>query len=922
MSSLVPPPFPVKGVSIEKSPKLKSARKKVAPTRSARRVKNGAVSTGTDVTHVVKVTVLGLAGITVDRSKCRYSPEDEDLPASPSKMRAVVAFSRNSVIKGTTTLSKPLTRSPNEDVVLATPETEEEVPFVAKSASGDDAATQTTGSTGGSTRHPPRRHLAVWVSEDRSLGSAVTFEANLHRSDMGVAKNAAASSAFAPKSFDLTIGLTEGYNSDQAAVALPLGVASLAVSGNESTNGESVIVDLPVWSLSQARPLSSSDGMGGYPLITLASRQNAVTDGIHLKKKRTGLQRLFSKKDRNGNIAASFPSKAERDAFSAAYSMDSAGDAILRVSLEVHEKIPATNISEDRPVKDSKTHKKVSNRPGSPVGLKGHETDSYDDVTYDSDEGTELTDETEYTDEYTDYTGSIITAEDETITLDDSIVTTEDDRMVFFSWVNRPDRPSHGERERERRAGKRSDRSSLRQDPRGAVSMTVLGHQVRIPACGSVDDGRSTSGDSREDMTHVTADFFGESYQIPLCRGVAKKEGDDSTTTFSEQSSASDERPRIMDFMNGAFCQSNGRSKQDLKNTSTFSTLSENPPSAKGPTAKDVVVMKDEKIYSVEGSFLSDEAKMPKVPDEPSEVDDIMRIVEGKQTINRSPNDLGAQTQVTGEKTLSKEQKNSATDISPKGVEDFEDIEADDATIPGGRIFQNISEMLQCSYPEFNGNGPRYEPFEPKIPPVIIRSETDMVSVGELTATTHERNIASEEQASDARLLERARQMLNESKRNTKKERDAHKRIPIPSCGGNGICSSMVRRDTTSSPIRLGLEDTFSILEGEKSQHAQEERAVNPAVDKDDCTTFSPIEVEKVSSEEKGTTFSRVRNPSADKREEGKAQLSHYSESLPVYESMKGDESESIIGAFVESPSNDRELFNPITGQEVNQAFL
>jgi hypothetical protein len=86
----------------------------------------------------------------------------------------------------------------------------------------------------------------------------------------------------------------------------------------------------------------------------------------------------------------------------------------------------------------------------------------------------------------------------------------------------------------------------------------------------------------------------------------------------------------------------------------------------------------------------------------------------------------------------------------------------------------------------------------------------------------------------------------------------------------------------------------------------------------DGCTAFSPIEVEKVASEERGTPFSRVRSPSAERGDTETI----YSKSLPIYSSMNGDESESIIDAFAESKSDDRQMFNPITGQEVDQAFI
>jgi hypothetical protein len=931
--SLVPPLQP-RAATIKAR---NSSKNNVAPTRSAHREKDA-----NDGTHVIRVTVLGLAGITVDRSKCRYSSKDAHLPASPSKMRAVVAFSRNSVIRGTTALSKPLTRSPTDDVVVATTDTEEaEISSVAKSApvevvastqseeqeispvddseKEDTAAVDENSATHEITSTNPspqlRRHLAVWASEDLSIGSTVTFEAALHRYDSAGDKSTAASSAFAPKSFDLTIGLTESKSSDQTAVALPLGVATLTVTGDESTNGESVMVDLPVWTLLQTRPLDNADGSDGYPLITLVPASESMKDGIPLKKKRAGLQRLFSKKDKNGILP--FPSSAERAAFSSAYSMDSAGDAILRVSVEVYEKDSVLDAAAEA---QKNRRKKLSNRPGSPVVRKEQEIDSYDDSTYNSDEDTELTDRTDETgcnDEDTDYSSSLatgddesitlqtaedetvtlittegetitlITTEDETITVDDSRVTNEDNKRVFFSWVNRPKHDRGGSRGRVgRKSGRRTNRGST---------------PFRVPGC-----ERSVSRDSREDMTHVTADFFGDSYQIPLCRGIAKKDDDDdddddSTTTYSDQNTAAGST-MIVDIMNHAFCQNDVKNQyvDDANVTKTFSTLSENS----GLMDRNSSLPKQVFITNEE---MSGEAKIPEGPDEPGEVDDIMRIVRSKKkSKSPKPRDLlKAQDKM-------QENKYSATEVSPKGVDGF--VEAEETTQPKSRIMQNISDILQCNYTGAF-HGPRYEPFEPGIPPVVIHSDTDAVSVGDLTANTHERNI---EGVSDTYLLDRARKMLNEGHEGKEKETHKLTPCPIPSCGRDGLCSPLARRDTTSSPIRLDTKETASIIQNE-SQHPRESPVVMSAPETDDgCTAFSPIEVEKVASEERGTPFSRVRSPSAERGDTETI----YSKSLPIYSSMNGDESESIIDAFAESKSDDRQMFNPITGQEVDQAFI
>jgi hypothetical protein len=98
-------------------PPLINAKVPTTPlSQLARKSKKGLASMGRDMTHVVRVTVLGLADIIVDRSKNK----DKNAPAPPSEMRAIVAFSKNSTIKGTTSLSKPLARSPSNGIVMTT----------------------------------------------------------------------------------------------------------------------------------------------------------------------------------------------------------------------------------------------------------------------------------------------------------------------------------------------------------------------------------------------------------------------------------------------------------------------------------------------------------------------------------------------------------------------------------------------------------------------------------------------------------------------------------------------------------------------------------------------------------------------------------------------------------------------------------
>jgi hypothetical protein len=184
--------------------------------------------------------------------------------------------------------------------------------------------------------------VAVWASESKSgLGSSVAFESNLHRKDKIGGRASPASSAFAPKSFELTIALTEdGKRANR--VALPLGVTTLAIAGDECEDGKPLVLDLPVLSLQQARPLApNKNGLSGYPMICISEKASPIDltgDDDALKRKKIGLKRFFSRKNDLDEEKLKYPTVAERNAFTTAYSTDGTGDAILRVSLEVYEK--------------------------------------------------------------------------------------------------------------------------------------------------------------------------------------------------------------------------------------------------------------------------------------------------------------------------------------------------------------------------------------------------------------------------------------------------------------------------------------------------------------------------------------------------------------------------------------------------------
>lgn len=325
--------------------------------------------------HVVRVTVLGLAGVVVNRApvaapetiapapsrRGRRGNKHKDVapppspslpdcvPLDPSDLKAVVAFSRNRRVNGISPPSLPLAPSPSN-------------------REGDD---------------PERgRYIAVWgsVGEDDDDCSAPRDDRDADdkaavEDGHSVGGASIASSAFAPKSFEVTVALGDERRVGRAAYTV--GVATLAITGEEcAREGAARVVDLPVLSLDQARP-GVSMGSGKtmrpwYPVIALgnvatdaeeaveetpvdAAEDSAACDSDAAstngkKKKRLGLKRLFrkrstSEKNLNDPVADSAPNPnkralfvaEEKEAFSRIYGIDSS-DAVLRISVEVYEK--------------------------------------------------------------------------------------------------------------------------------------------------------------------------------------------------------------------------------------------------------------------------------------------------------------------------------------------------------------------------------------------------------------------------------------------------------------------------------------------------------------------------------------------------------------------------------------------------------
>lgn len=876
MTGSAPPPLPPKG-SRKPPTEDTGAQHSRTSSRSSDRVREKTFSGDSDVTHVVRVTILGLAGITVDKSKCRTTftkGKTKDLPAPPSKMKAVVAFSRSSTIHGTTTLSKGLAQSPSEAIVVSTGQEEGvETPEHRHSRRGeDDTATQSSQSSRSSEGSRPLRHIAVWAS-DCAMGSTVSFEASLHRSDKNVGvEQSRASSPFVPKSFELTVALTEDDN-ESNKIALPCGVTSLAIAGDECKGGKAVSLDLPVLNLAQARPLASNkNGLGGFPMIGLApmsSDPGPAGQEPGKKKKSNGLQRLFKK-----NGSEKLPSISERKAFLSAYSMDPTGDAVLRVALEVYEKgsdleqillerrqrsfssrslspsvsssrspksIQVSSVVAPPPVKEiiasdsfsttsgtldttsgtldtpvTRNTKRVQQRIPSPC----EEATSVDECTsgtdgvtaqsYSTNGDTCNTGTADVTLDSTLGETSDASSEDRTSD-DDSIVTTEDNNMAFFEYSDAVEKEkevadlesektddytlSFTKKEKPEKVPQEEEapqvqRISLERDDHGHIAaIAVMGKRLPLPACGALsqiqDDedtltlqttrgGSGTIGESTlDERTHITAEVFGRSFKFPTIEGLIRSD----ETAPSEKTDSRD--PRISRLFD-SLCRVRQRSANfGTGFAGTFSTFSDNEKSKDelsrsmasfGPT---IDADNEEYNHDCDDDANDEEREAAPVSPDPKS-NEKGAVVAGPE---KSPTHVTNFPKPTG---LVGEQEE---DSAEKNVNEETKIPAKERA----SVSRAFTQLFACR--TSGGAGGYQIPAEldkEEVPPVIIPAESQDMSLGDLTATTHELQLAAE--SSDRK----------DYRREAQNRLAANLQVPMPvAFGGEGLCAL----NTSSSPI-------------------------------------------------------------------------------------------------------------------------
>jgi hypothetical protein len=203
---------------------------------------------------------------------------------------------------------------------------------------------------------------------------------------LNVSKNVppSPSTAHAPKSFCITVGLVPDYDalegvkvdeeqkpSSTPPFAIPVGFANLVINGDETLNGKQKQIDLPLSSISDFLGMLDADVLekGAFPLIELTSEPlesksnteevGTKADASEKTKKRSIVKRIFARKQpqssgageaTSGSNASSVysgaprsifqldrpPNAKERALFLDQYSVDR--DAIVRIGLEVFQR--------------------------------------------------------------------------------------------------------------------------------------------------------------------------------------------------------------------------------------------------------------------------------------------------------------------------------------------------------------------------------------------------------------------------------------------------------------------------------------------------------------------------------------------------------------------------------------------------------
>lgn len=247
---------------------------------------------------IVSVNVLGVAGIVVDRKKCRDFTGDNISPCPPEHVTAVVGICDQDSIEEVTTFSSTLVHAPNSKDAPSEPQND------------------------------VQRHIAVWSSNHagESPGSIVKSKMlNLKSSD---------------KQFlELKVALAK--SSDRAHhAAVIIGTARIEITEDMIGESNNRVIDMPVSQVTAEGPLSPTDDNHVLLLRTSSEPRN-------------DFQKLAVDEFSSFGIE-------DEESLASAYAIDPSGDSMIRLQLEVNEVKPTTRVEKIEITKDEGIEKSGS----------------------------------------------------------------------------------------------------------------------------------------------------------------------------------------------------------------------------------------------------------------------------------------------------------------------------------------------------------------------------------------------------------------------------------------------------------------------------------------------------------------------------------------------------------------------------------
>ena len=279
-----------------------------------------------DLKHVVHVNVLGIAGIVVDRKKCRDVTGDDRSPSPPDQMTAVVGISEcyQESTDDVTTFSSALVHAPTAK------------------ASNDEVKSP----------NDVQRQIAVWASNQKgeTPGSIVKSKIlDLKSTDENRSKRV-------PKFLDLKVALAKSSDSIHHT-AVVIGKACIEITEDMMSGVHTRTLDLPVTQAFEKDPLSSS----AILLRTSSKPQNDF--------RKLCIEEFCDMKDEI------------KDGLTSAYAIDPLGDSMIRVQVEVKD-VTSTPNQKDIKRYGSSTNRTTaterSDESSIPSGAAAEETEGQD----------------------------------------------------------------------------------------------------------------------------------------------------------------------------------------------------------------------------------------------------------------------------------------------------------------------------------------------------------------------------------------------------------------------------------------------------------------------------------------------------------------------------------------------------------------